>query len=182
MLSADTLISTLVGVFAGWATTHLYFRKATPAEKIADQIKTGLQKALLPVLYPHYFNHEKALTVHPEQPAPPNTDIPHVEHAVFAEKTVRVNQKADVLIKIKDTGFDLVNPTGVMVRDHKDNRLAVVPIGFGFVQITFHVAANERPGIHRLTVELRDLGHHTRGKPNQNIQSLLFTVVKGDEA
>jgi hypothetical protein len=182
MISAETVVSTLVGVLAGWGATHYYFMKSSAAERIAEQIKVGLQKALIPILYPHFYNPERAVTVYPEQPPPQNMDVPFVEYAIYGEKVIRSGQAVEVLIKLRDVGSDLDNPHGVTVRDHRGNRLAVVPLGLGFARVTFHTVADERPGPRRLTVDLQDMGDHTRGVPNRNVQSLLFVISQGDKA
>jgi hypothetical protein len=176
MLGVITL-STIIGVLTSYAINK-YSQAGSRAERIADQIKGALQKALFPVLYPSFFNPETALAIFPDQPAPRKTDTPHVDCARFVKKRFYPNEKIDVLIKVVDSGFDLVNPTGIKVRDHKDNSLGVVSLGLGFVLTTFHTTVDDRPGAHKLTVELRDLGEHTGGIPNQNIQTFSFTIVE----
>lgn len=180
MLQVDTVISTFVGMVSGWITAYYFFKKARPADKVFDQIKYGLQNALLPILYPKFYDPDRVLTVYPEQVSPQNTDIPFVEYAIFSEKAIYRNQKIDVLLKIRDSGLDLDVPHGVTIRDHRDNYVGVVAIGFGFVRISFNTGIEDRFATHKLTVNLQDTGEQNGRVPHNNTQSLLFSVVKGD--
>ena len=177
MLNGDTIFSTMAGIVSAWGLTHYYFKKSSPAERIAAQIKLGLQKALYPLLYPQFFDGARTLTILPEQPQPTDRDVPRVEFAKLVGLTVHCGQEVQMLIKLKDDGFDLDNPRGITVRDHRDNPLAVVPLGFGYIRISFRTADNERFGQHRITVEMIDMGHHTSGTPNRNTQSLVFVIT-----
>jgi hypothetical protein len=174
---ATIALSTIIGVLTSYAINK-YSQNGSRAEKIADQIKGALQKALFPVLYPHFFDPETALVIFPDQPTPNKADIPHVECSRFAKKRIYPSEKVDVLIQVVDSGFDLVNPAGIKVRDHKDSPLGVVSLGLGFVLTTFHTTTDDRPGAHKMTVELRALGEHTGGIPNQNVQTLSFTIIE----
>src|SRR4051812_7850075 len=113
----NLVLSSTIGALASWIVSKYYFHKISRAEQIADQLKGGLQKALIPILYPRFFDNENVLTVYPKQSTPTNLDIPHVEYATFSSKFIGINQRTDVLIKIKDDGFDLDTPRGVTVRD-----------------------------------------------------------------
>jgi hypothetical protein len=179
---ANFAVSSAVGAITSWVVSSYYFHKTSRAEQIADQIKAGLQKALVPVLYPRFFDPENSVTVYPNQPPPANTDIPHVEFVLFSKKIIRPGQRTDVLIKLRDSGFDLENPHGVTIRDHKENPLGVVPLGLGYVMATFHTALDDHSGSHSLTVALQDLGEHAKSSPNHNVQTISFPITLGEVA
>jgi hypothetical protein len=175
---ANTIISTLLGGAIGWFIAGYYFHKPSRAEKIVDQVRFGLQKSLFPILYPDFFDPRSSIIVHPEQPAPADKDKPHVDCAFFKDGVINLNQTVEVLIKVMDLGFDLENPQGISIRDHRGNDLHVIPIGLGHVKTEFRTAFDDRLGTHRLTVTLQDTGEH-RGIPNHNVQSLAFTIRQG---
>jgi hypothetical protein len=178
--AVNIIISSVSGAAVSWAISHYYFRKETRAEVIADQIRNGLQRALIPVLYPQYFRQEKRLVVHPTQPIPKNLDVPHVEYAIFADGSIHPGQKVDVLLKVRDLGFDLPNPDGISIRDHRNNALGIIPLGLGYVETTLHTFPEDHPGPNKLTVELQDLGVRTKSVPNKSVVTLGFIIVKGD--
>lgn len=172
----NLVISSIIGVLTGWGISRHYFKKVAPAEIIADQLRSGLQKALMPILYPHFFNKENSFIIHPEQPGPTNKDVPSVEYAVVRGNAIFSNQRVEVLIKVIDLGGDLDNPNGISIRDHKDNHLGVVAIGLGFAHFSFHTS-NDAAGPQRLTVTLQDEGHHVGNRKNRNVQTLPFSVL-----
>jgi hypothetical protein len=173
---ATIILSAIISTLTSYGIIR-YAQGDSRAEKIAEQIKIALQRSLFPVLYPHFFDSETSLVILPDQHAPMNADTPHVECARFSKNRFNQNEKMDVLIKVADSGFDLVNPIGIKVRDHKDNALGVVSLGLGFLLTTFYTTPDDRPGAYKLTIELQDLGEHTGGNPNQNVQTLSFTIV-----
>lgn len=175
---ASLVINAVVSVLASWFVASIYFKKVTRAEKIADQIRSGLQKALLPIIHAQFFDGQKSFRVHPHQPPPKNQDIPFVEYALFSEKRFCAGQKIEVLLKLKDTGFDLDNPAGVSVRDHEGRALGVVPIGLGYAKVTLHISSKALPGERELTVDLTDIGEHRNSVPNRNVQTLPFVIEK----
>ncbi|MDE2183473.1 MAG: hypothetical protein KGJ78_10680 [Alphaproteobacteria bacterium] len=173
-------LNVVISVLSSWAVAAIYFRKETRAEKIGDQIRSGLQKALFPIIYPQFFDDSRALKVHPLQSAPRDKDIPYVEYALFNKRSYRPGERAEVLLKLLDLGFDLLNPDGVTVRDHLGNAVGVVSAGLGYARVAFHIADTVHPGSHDITVQLQDLGEHKKSVPNANVQTLQFVVAGGD--
>jgi hypothetical protein len=169
------ILAAAVGGALGLAVTTYTLRRNTRAERIAHQIKVALQQTLFPVLHPRFFRADVPV-VFPDQSPPRNKDIPHVEYARFERKFVYPNREVDVLIKVADGGFDLPNPAGIAIRDHRDNQLGVVPLGLGFVITTFHTSIDDQPGVRRLTIRLQDRGEHSTVGPNECIQTLPFTI------
>jgi hypothetical protein len=142
------------------------------------QIKNALQNALIPLLFPELFNPGSSQTVLPEQDRPDDTDVPHVLLARFP-KTISAGDEVNIVFRVYDSGLDLITPSGVKVKDHNDNELAVQALGVGFLQTSFRVRENDRAEQHRLTVILDDIGEHRRGKkPNHLVQTLPFSVTK----
>jgi hypothetical protein len=165
-------VTAVISVLVSWIVASIYFKKRTPAELIADQIRHGLQGALIPTLYPQFYNQAGSIVIHPQQPAPTNKDVPHVDHARLSPRFVGPGGRLDVLMKVLDLGYDLVNPSGIYVRDHRGSAVAVVGVGLGFCKFSVLVDDADQGGVAELTIELTDLGSHTKGKPNKNTQSL----------
>jgi hypothetical protein len=169
-------VTAVISVLVSWIVARIYFRKRTPAELIGEQIRRGLQSALMPTLYPQFYDEASSIVIHPQQPAPANKDVPHVDYARLSPRLIRPGAKLDVLMKVLDLGYDLVNPGGIHVRDHRGRKLAVVGVGLGFCKFSVLVAEAEEGGAAEITIDLTDLGSHTKGKPNSNVQSLPFIV------
>ncbi|MEP0709483.1 MAG: hypothetical protein ABJL17_16270 [Parvibaculum sp.] len=176
---ASLSLGALIGAATSWAISNYFFHRETRAEQIADQIKVGLQNALFPILYPSFFDPEKALSISPEQPLPEDTDIPHAEYVIFGARSVVSGQKIDVLIKLRDSGFDLVTAVGVSLRDHRGNSIEILPIGLGYVRAAFRTFSDDLVGVHKLTIALKDLGSHSKSGPNKNVQTFKFVIEQG---
>lgn len=178
----DIGINAVVSVICSWLVASVYFRKVTRAEQVAEQIRHGLQRALLPTLHPHFFDQERSLSIYPEQNPPGNADIPYVEVARVTPRRVGPGGKLDVLLKLRDSGYDLDNPEGVSVHDHLGRAVGVTSLGLGFCRCTIPIEDIPASYEGEITIELRDAGLHTRRVPNQNVQTLRFTIEKGDQA
>jgi hypothetical protein len=173
-LAANAIIS----VLCSWVVAWVYFRKVTRAEQVGEQIRHGLQRALLPTLYPQFFDQERSLSVYPDQRTPANQDIPYVEVARIHPRIIAPGSKFEVLLKLRDAGFDLDNPDGVSIRDHHGQAVGVIGLGLGFCMCTVHVEKSPASYAGSLTVELKDIGAHTKAASNHNVQTLRFLIEK----
>lgn len=168
----NIILNVVISVLCSWAVAAYYFRKETGAEKIGDQIRYALQHALFPVLHSEFFSENASGAVLPEQAIPRNNDIPHVEHVRFNLRDIKQGDTVGILLKVRDLGYNLDNPAGIILRDHEDRPLGIVPLGLGFCRSAAHVADECLPGPHCLTVELRDEAGHS------NVQTIAFLVAK----
>ena len=122
------------------------------------------------MLFPQFYGAH-AFTILPNQRAPQNTDIPHLEHAVFSRKAIKAGEHVEILLSIRDTGRNLENPSGIHVMDHKQRDLAPRAIGFGYALVAFVADVQAHGGENLITVSLHDLSG------NRNTQSLSFEII-----
>jgi hypothetical protein len=94
-----------------------------------------------------------------------------VKEAIFSQKEFPRGGKVEVLLSIRDSSKNLDTETGIKVYDHKRQSVGVIVIGFSFVTFDLLVAANERTGEHKITVELKD------DLNNSNVMTFKFNVV-----
>ena len=106
----------------------------------------------------------------PSPEPPENKDIPHVEYAVISQQSIKPNTQVEALIKLRDLGFDLENPSGVSVRDHLQRPLSVERIGLGYVEIHFMATTSSEIAHYAFTVTLVDHGGRA------NTQSIPFRI------
>lgn len=175
------ILNAVVSVICSWIVASIYFRKESRAESIAEQIKRALQQTLPPISHPRFFDEGNSRVIYPEEPLPANTDIPHVEFVRLDHSNILPDMRLGLLIKLRDTGFDLDNPQGVTLRDWSGNMLSVSGIGLGYCTSTVHIPAEIEPGPYRLTIELADAGVLRTYIPNRNSQTLLLVVESGGE-
>jgi hypothetical protein len=166
----NLVLGTLLSVLTSWLIAHWYFKKKSPAERIGAEIQSDLRRALMPILYPQFYDSSKRLQVSPEQ-GYPGRDIPYVKEAIFSQKEFPRGGKVEVLLSIRDSSKNLDTETGIKVYDHKRQSVGVIVIGFSFVTFDLLVAANERTGEHKITVELKD------DLNNSNVMTFKFNVV-----
>lgn len=178
---ASIAANAAVSVTCSWIVAAIYFRKVTPAEKISDQIRHGLQRSLFPMLFPRFFDQETALVVAPEQATPANLDVPHVEYIRIDRSTARGGSIADVLMKVRDLGYDLDVPNGIRVKDHRARPVGVVGLGLGFCRFSIPLDVDMGLKLMRITIELADCGEHTKRRPNTNVQTIVFLVGERHE-
>jgi len=165
----NLLLSTVLSVVVSWIIAQWYYRKSGPVERMLKEIKSVLPSYFHPVIYPQFYSSD-IMTVSPDQPFPKDTDTPHIECATFSKKVILDGDSVDVLLKVRDTGRNLENPSGIDVRDHLERELAVKSIGLGFAAITLRANLDSKHPPHQLTVTLTD----TAGK--RNTQSIPFLV------
>lgn len=178
---ANIAIGGIISAAISIIVSNHYFKKESRSEKISNQVKLGLQKALFPALYPQFFNPETSQIVRPIEPAPRDKDVPFVEYALINHKSIRPGTKVEILIKLRDDGFDLDNPRGVSVRDHHQNSLEVSPLGLGFMRIVLRTPKSDLAGDYHLSVFLKDEGVNNNLVPNTNIQTLVFKFDDGGQ-
>ena len=91
--------------------------------------------------------------------------------ATFSPKKITRGGKIEVMLSIRDFSKNLTLEKGITVYDHKRQSVGVIVIGFSFVKFDLLVAADEKIGEYKITVELtNDLG-----KPN--VMTFKFNVV-----
>lgn len=171
-------LNAIISVVCSWIVGSYYFRRVSRAEKIADQIRYGLQQALLPIIYPKFYDPYKSDVVRPSQSPPKNTDVPYIDVVRFSMKTISPGENLDILIKILDSGLDLDNPAGISVHDYRGRPVGVIAIGLGHCICSINVDMDVEPGIHNITVELVDRGAHN-SKPHRNVQTIPFVIQSG---
>ena len=174
--AANIFLNAIISVVCSWVISAYYFRKESRAEKISDQIRNGLQRALLPIIHPQFFDSQSSHTLTPLQPKPKNTDIPHIDYAILSFRPNSNNTRVELMIKILDTGYDLENPEGISIKDHTGGYVGVVSIGLGHCKCTINIGDNPIPGVYEITVEMADSGLHRRATPNRNVQTLPFII------
>ena len=165
----STLLSALIGVVTSWIIAHWYYRKTGPVERMLKEIKSALPTLLHPVIYPQFYGSD-AVTVSPSQSFPKDLDIPHIEYAVLSKRTIFDGDFLEVLLKLRDMGRNLENPSGIRVRDHLERDVAVRSNGLGFASVTFRADLKEDIQKNYLTVTLEDAS----GK--RNTQSIPFFI------
>jgi hypothetical protein len=168
----EAVLGIFFGGLVGWVITHIYYKKVTPTERIAKDLRKGLQQALFPIIHPEFYGDERNEVI-PEPPPPINKDIPHVVLATFDSKNIKANQTVKVLLKIEDSGLNFDNPTGVAVRDHHGVLVPLRFAGFGFVILKFQTKDGDQAGQHSLSVVCTDTGQ----VQNQLAQSLSFYIT-----
>lgn len=172
----DLGLNAIISVLCSWLIASIYFRKVTRAEQVSEQIRHGLQRALIPTLYPQFFDQGQSLSVYPVQDPPTNSDVPYVEVARLTPRIIRPGAKLHVLLKLRDSGYDLDNPAGVLVRDHRGRAVGVTSLGLGFCRCAILIEENPASSEGEITVELQDTGFHSRGVSNHNVQTLRFVI------
>ena len=156
----NLVLSSLIGVATSWWISHLYFKKNSPTQRILDELQKELPNYLLPVIRPQFFTSNSLKTL-PEPGAPTDKDFPHVEYAKFEHRSYSLDQQIQALLKVTDLGYDLENPTGISILDHRQRPLPLQRTGFGFLEIQFISSALSRGEKYFLTISLRDLGGRT---------------------
>ena len=165
----NLVISGLIGVFTSWIVTHWYYKKNSPSERILKEIEKALPNYFLPVLYPQFFSSESAKVL-PDPPPPEDKDIPHVEYARLSTSKIPACAFVEVLLKVRDLGLNLENPSGIKIRDQLERDLAIKRAGMGFVTFKFMTDPLPQSGQCALTVTLEDSnGRH-------NVQSIPFSI------
>jgi len=165
----NLVVSAAISVVLSWLIAHWYYRKSGPVERMLKEIKSVLPSYFHPVIYPQFYSSD-IMTVSPDQPFPNDPDTPHIECVTFSKKVIVDGDRVDVLLKVRDTGRNLENPSGISVRDHLERELAVKSIGLGFAAITLRAKLDAKDPLTKLTVTLTD----TAGK--RNTQSIPFLV------
>lgn len=173
----NVALNAVISVICSLAVANYYFRKVTPSERIVDQIRYGLQHALFPTLYPHFFDQDRSILVHPEQAVPVNTDMPHVELARISPYPVTTESNVEILLKVRDFGYNLANPEGIKVRDHQGRVTGVVALGLGFCRCIIPIEFAPKSPM-TITIELEDSGEHSRGVPNRNVQTIVIPLER----
>ncbi len=166
----NILISSLIGVAAGWLISHWYFMRAAPVERILKELKRVLPYYLHPVRYPQFYA-PSAVRVDPVPPPPQDTDIPHLTHAICTRQSVQPGSRFEVLFAIVDTGRNFDNPAGLSLRDHLGRDVPAEFSGLGLASAVFTAAANQDQAVNTITIVLRD----TSGKEYRQTLSLPIT-------
>lgn len=165
----NLLISSLVGVTAGWLIAHWYYVRAAPVERILKELKRVLPYYLHPVRYPQFYS-PSAKRVEPEQPPPADTDVPHVLYAISSRHAISPGSPFELLLCIRDTGRNFDNPQGLSLEDHRQRSIAPEFSGLGFASAAFIADVDTGVTDYRISIRLRD----TSGKENR--QTLLFHI------
>lgn len=170
----NTMIGAIVSILTSWYVSDRYYKKKSPAEKIGTEIQSDLRRALLPLLYPQFFDDSKTRKTPPDQGISNiPLDTPYAECATYSSKDFPRGGKVEILLYVQDTGINLTLSSGVKVTNHKDQLIPTMVIGFGFLTFDIFVAHDEKLGQHKFNVALKD----DASPPNENAMSFTFNVV-----
>jgi hypothetical protein len=71
----NLVLGTLLSVLTSWLIAHWYFKKKSPAERIGAEIQSDLRRALMPILYPQFYDSSKTTGI-------PRTGIPRQGYSI----------------------------------------------------------------------------------------------------
>lgn len=166
----NLVISSLIGVASGLLITHWYWRRSAPVERIVKELKLVLPYYLHPIRHPQFYS-PSARKVAPDQEAPADTDVPHIEYAVLSNNVITAGSDFEVMLSIRDTGRNFENPDGLLIRDHVGREVHANFSGLGFASAAIVATPNPTQQVNTITVRLRD----TVGKENE--QSISFHIT-----
>lgn len=166
----NLLISSVIGVAAGWLIAHWYYKRSAPVERILKELKRVLPYYLHPVRYPQFYS-PGARRVEPEQQPPADTDVPHVLYAISSIQELHPGTQFELLLCIRDTGRNFDNPNGLSLEDSQRHSIDAQFSGLGFARASFVVDAKTDSTTYCVGVRLRDNAGH------ENHQTLSFRIT-----
>ena len=155
-------VGTFLGGISSLVITHIYFIKGKVLERLFNFISFNIEKAMLPNIYPNYFNSNPKIHLKFSQSLQKDPGVPQLSELIIPTNEIIPGEEYKLLFRVVDHDLDFNMSEHTKVKFF-DRELTVKDEIFGFMSLEFSIPQTASQAKYRMNFSFVDVKNNEGG-------------------